>query len=175
MVGKLLVLFFCNLLSFLIRILEGCEMLLYAPNHKCIASCLQTKDGKHEIRRREEEFQAVPSLKLSTRSRLVFSSLRIIILLCFAFCGTDHITLRLSLYWAAFTCDMISRDTPDPSEPWQLRRLNQYGDDINLFVLYIYAIMSCEIIWLRGVLIFSAFLEFTSATLHSSSKTVSHH
>jgi len=153
---------------------DGCEMLLYAPNHKCIASCLQTKDGKFEIRRREEEFQAVPSLKLNARSRLTLSSLRIVILLCFAFCGADHITLRLPLYWTAFCCDMFSRDTPDPTEPWQLRRLNQYGDDINLFVLYIYAIMACEIPWLRGVLIVSAFFEFTSATLHSSSKTHGH-
>lgn len=85
-------------------------MLLYAPNHKCIASCTSDRSGRHEIKRREEELQLLPSLTLSSTSRTLLSFLRIVLLVAFALCAMEHHPFRIYLYWAAFLFDVLSRE-----------------------------------------------------------------
>lgn len=89
---------------------DHCEMLLYAPNHKCIASCTSDRSGRHEIKRREEELQLLPSLTLSSTSRTLLSFLRIVLLVAFALCALEHHPFRIYLYWAAFLFDVLSRE-----------------------------------------------------------------
>lgn len=155
-----------------LRSLEHCEMLLYAPNHKCIASCSSDRSGKHEIKRREEELQSLPSLHLDVFSRTLISILRIVLLIAFAICAFEHHPYRIPLYWMAFLGDLFSRETKDDQESTTLKTLNRYGDDINLFILYITAIMHetaqgtpMEITGiLRLFLILAGLLEFTAIT-----------
>lgn len=127
---------------------EHCEMLLYAPNNKCIASCSSDRYGRHEIKRREEELHSIPSLMFSSTTRTILSLLRIVVLVAFAICSLESHPYRIFLYWGAFFLDIFSRESCNSalddssfSKSPLLRALNCYGDDINLFILYTTAIM----------------------------------